>query len=50
MNANDEKICIYCSNRMECERYMEWLKDPKDLIIPRANNCEKYKEREDTND
>lgn len=42
-----EKFCIYCSNRMSCDKYLTWLSDPKNIWVPRAMKCERYEEREE---
>lgn len=39
-----DKKCIYCKERMSCEKYLAWLKDNTDIFVPRANGCEKYVE------
>lgn len=40
------KLCIYCKDRMMCEKYLIWLKDPNAFLPPRANKCERYEEAE----
>ena len=47
MRTENEKICTWCENRMKCNRYMTWLKDPNDLWVPKVDGCEKYEEREE---
>ncbi len=44
----EDKMCIYCTNRMFCDKYREWLEDARNIIIPRASGCDKYEERENT--
>ena len=36
--------CIWCDERMMCDKYLEWLRDATDLVVPRVDNCRKYKE------
>lgn len=44
----EDKTCMYCANRMSCDRYREWLMDPQDFVVPTVSGCDKYEEKEDT--
>ena len=44
MKVNKEKTCIWCVNRMECEKYCLWLRDSMDFKPPRVGECVNYDE------
>lgn len=36
--------CMWCDERMMCDKYLKWLSDPTDLVVPRKNSCGSHKE------
>lgn len=34
--------CIDCNERMICNKYLNWLNDPKDIFIPKVDGCKKF--------
>lgn len=38
------KSCMFCENRMDCERYLKWLRDSSLLHPIYPDGCEKFEE------
>lgn len=34
--------CMDCNERMLCNKYLNWLSDPKDIFKPKVNGCKKF--------
>ena len=34
--------CMWCNNRMMCDRYLRWLSDATDLAVPTKDDCKHY--------
>ena len=38
------ETCLYCNNRLNCDKYKNWLNDKSNIHPPLVKNCNKYEE------
>lgn len=34
--------CMWCGNRMMCDKYLEWLTSAVGFVVPKADGCKKF--------